>query len=74
VLKTWWGVYSLFRTAIKMVIAEHWYLAYCIANFLGKIDNNYPKDKLLKIASMHAFVLSVNLCIHTSHKEYSYCI
>ena len=29
--------------------------------FLGKIDNNYPKDKLLQFASMHAFVYPVNL-------------
>jgi hypothetical protein len=47
-------------------------LAYCIANFLGKIDNHYPKYNLLKIASMHAFVFSVNLYIHASHKEYIY--
>ena len=29
--------------------------------FSGKIDNNYPKDKLLQFASMHAFVYPVNL-------------
>ena len=29
--------------------------------FLGKIDNHYPKDKLLQFASMHAFVYPVNL-------------
>ena len=29
--------------------------------FLGKIDNHYPKDKLLQFASMHAFVFPVNL-------------
>ena len=29
--------------------------------FFGKIDNNYPKDKLLQFASMHAFVYPVNL-------------
>ena len=74
VLKTWWDVYFLSQTAIKLVIAEYWYLAYCIANFLGKIDNHYPKDKLLRIVSMHAFVFSVNLCMHASHKEYIYCI
>ena len=34
------------------------------ANFLGKIDNHYPKDKLLQFASMHAFVFPVNLCMH----------
>ena len=33
-------------------------------NFLGKIDNHYPEDKLLKFASMHAFVFPVNLCMH----------
>jgi hypothetical protein len=31
-----------------------------MANSLGKIDNNYPKGKLLKIASMHTFVFSIN--------------
>lgn len=31
------------------------------ANFLGKIDNHYPKDKLLQFASMHAFVFPINL-------------
>ena len=36
-------------------------MAYCIVNFLGKIDNHYPKDKLLQFASMHAFVYPVNL-------------
>ena len=34
------------------------------ANFLGKIDNHYPKDKLLQFASMHAFVFPVNLRMH----------
>ena len=29
--------------------------------FLGKIDNHYPKDKLLQFASMHAFVYPVKL-------------
>jgi hypothetical protein len=43
-------------------------------NFLSKIDNHYPKEKLLKIASKHAFVFSVNLCMYASHKEYIYCI
>jgi hypothetical protein len=32
---------------------------------LNKIDNHYPKDKL-KIVFMHAFVFSINSCIHTS--------
>jgi hypothetical protein len=32
-------------------------------NFLGKINNHYPKDKLLQFASMHAFVFPVNLCM-----------
>jgi hypothetical protein len=73
-LKTWHGVCSLFQATIKLVITEYWYLTSCIANFSGKIDNHYPKDKLLKIASMHAFVFSVNLFIHASHKEYIYCI
>jgi hypothetical protein len=36
-------------------------LAYCIANFFGKIYNHYPKDKLLKFASMYAFELPLNL-------------
>ena len=49
-------------------------MAYCIANVLGKINNHCPKDKLLKIASMPAFLFSVNLYIHVSHKEYIYCI
>ena len=31
--------------------------------FLGKINNHYPKDKLLQFASMHAFVFPVNLCM-----------
>ena len=35
-----------------------------MANLLGKIDNHYPKDKLLQFASMHAFVFPVNLCMH----------
>ena len=36
-----------------------------MANFLGKIDNHYPKDKLdNEFASMHAVVFPVNLCIH----------
>jgi hypothetical protein len=64
VLKTWWDVYFLSQTTIKLVIAEYWYLVYCIVNFLGKIGNHYTKDKLLKIASMHAFVFPVNLCMH----------
>jgi hypothetical protein len=46
-------------------------LAYCIASFLGKIDNHYPKDKLLTIASMNAFVLSVNIFMRTFHKKTS---
>ena len=32
--------------------------------FQAKIDNHYPKDKLLQFASMHAFVFPVNLCMH----------
>ena len=32
---------------------------------LNKIDNQYPKDKL-KIVFMHAFVSSINSCMHTS--------
>ena len=35
-----------------------------MANFLGKIDNHHPKDKLLKFASMHTFVFPENLCMH----------
>jgi hypothetical protein len=31
--------------------------------FLGKINNHYPKDKLLQFASTHAFVFPVNLCM-----------
>jgi hypothetical protein len=31
------------------------------ANFSGKIDNHYPKDKLLQFASMHAFVFPISL-------------
>ena len=31
------------------------------ANFSGKIDNHYPKDKLLQFASIHAFAFPVNL-------------
>jgi hypothetical protein len=42
-------------------------LAYCIANFLGKIDNHYPEDKLLKFASMHAFLFPVNLCMNPTN-------
>ena len=37
VLRTWWIVYSLFQTAIKLVIAEHLYLAYGMAKVLGKM-------------------------------------
>ena len=33
------------------------------ANFPGKIDNHFLKDKLLQFASMHAFVFPVNLCM-----------
>ena len=33
---------------------------------LNKIDNHYPKDKL-KIVFMHAFVPSINSCMHASH-------
>lgn len=29
------------------------------ANFPGKIDNHYPKNKLLQFTSMHAFVFTV---------------
>jgi hypothetical protein len=54
----------LSQRAIKLVIAEYWYLVYCIVNFLGKTDKHYTKDKLLKIASMHAFVFPVNLCMY----------
>ena len=32
---------------------------------LNKIDNQYPKDKL-KIVFMHAFVSSINSCMHAS--------
>jgi hypothetical protein len=35
-----------------------------MANFLGKIDNHYTKDNLLKFASIHAFVVPVNLYMH----------
>ena len=38
---------------------DNWPIA--CTNFSGKIDNNYPKDKLLQFASMHAFVYPVNL-------------
>ena len=48
------------QAAIKLVIAEYWYLVYCI----GKIDKHYTKDEHLKISSMHAFVFPVNLCMH----------
>jgi hypothetical protein len=34
------------------------------AKLLGKIGNHYPKDKLLQFVSMHAFVFSINLCMH----------
>ena len=30
----------------------------------GRIDNHYPKEKLLKFASMHTFVFPENLCMH----------
>jgi hypothetical protein len=33
-------------------------------NILGKIDNPYPKGKLLQFASMPAFVFPINLFIH----------
>ena len=35
-----------------------------MANVLDKIDNHYPKENLLKFASLHAFVFPVNLCMH----------
>jgi hypothetical protein len=35
-----------------------------MANNLGKCDNHYPKDKLLKFASRHTFVFPVILCMH----------
>ena len=73
VLKTWGGICSMFRTAIKLVIAEYWYLGYCIANFLGKIGNHYPKDKLLKFAFYACFCIFCK-CMYVSHKEYIYCI
>jgi hypothetical protein len=57
-------VFFLCQTAIKLVIEEYWYLVYCIVNILGKMDHHYTKGKLLKIASMHAFVFPVNLCMH----------
>ena len=63
VSRTWWNVYFLFQTTIKLVIAKYWYLTYCMANFLGKFGNHYPKGKLLQFASMHAFVFPVNLCM-----------
>jgi hypothetical protein len=34
-----------------------------MADFLGKIDNHDPKDKLLQFASMHAFAFPVSLHI-----------
>jgi hypothetical protein len=42
-----------------MQTADIWPIA--CANFSGKTDNHYPKDNLLQFASMHAFVLPVNL-------------
>jgi hypothetical protein len=35
-----------------------------MASFLGKLDNHYLKDKLLKFASMHALVFPINLCMY----------
>jgi hypothetical protein len=35
-----------------------------MAKFIDKINSHYPKDKLLKFASMQAFVFPVNLCIY----------
>jgi hypothetical protein len=64
VLKSWWDIYSSFQTATKLVIKEYWYLAYWMANILGKIDNHYANYKLLKFACLHAFVLPVYLCMH----------
>ena len=63
VLRTWWNVYFSFQTAIKLVIANYWYLAHCTANILGKFDNHYSKDKLLEFTSIHSFVFPVNLCM-----------
>jgi hypothetical protein len=74
VLRTRWNVYSLFQTAIKLVIAEYWYLAYCMANFLGIFDNHYTKDKLLEFASMHAFVFPVNLFTQLIKNAFTVCI
>jgi hypothetical protein len=61
ILRTWLNIYSLFQTAIKLAIAEYWHMAYCMAKFLDKIDNYYPKDKLLQISSMHTLVFPVNV-------------
>ena len=33
------------------------------ANFSGKINNHYPKDKLLQFASIYVFVFPINLCM-----------
>ena len=41
------------------------------ANLLGKFDNHYSKDKLLKLASMHVFVFPVNLCIENMHTVFT---
>ena len=40
-----------------------------MASLLGKIDSCYPKDKLLKFASMNAFVFTIDLCMHPKDCE-----
>ena len=49
-------------------LVDEWALLRC--SYDGELDNHYPKDKLLKIAFMYAFVFSINSCIHTSHLLY----
>ena len=55
--------YNANQIQILSSLIDDWALLRC--SFDGELDNHYPKDKL-KIVFMHAFVSSINSCMHTS--------
>jgi hypothetical protein len=68
VLRTWWNVYSLLQIVIKLVIAEYWYLANCLAKLIIIIQR-----PVVTICSYECFCISC-MFMYISNRESAHCI